>query len=276
MRLRRLLGRGTGKTAASDQDLSHFLHQLQERGTITPDQLLLVNRILRARDIEISEVMVPRLEMTTLSVEAPVEEIISTFRRSGFSRLPVYDQAPENIVGILHVRELLRVWDTRDRDLRAVEFIRLPAFIPGARRILDALRDFRKERISIAMVIDEYGSISGLVTMDDLLEEIVGELRDEFDREEKLVVPEEQGFYLVDPRVRLEELARILGIDLEMPEVRTVGGFILARLGRIPRRGERFRLGALDVEILAARQQKVEKVRLRKVEEEPDKPEVES
>jgi putative hemolysin len=271
---KRLLGRSGARNKPPVLDPSEYLRKLQERGLITRDQGLLVDRIVRARDIEVSEVMVPRLEMVTLSAGASVAEIIASFTRTGFSRLPVYDEAPENILGILHVREILRTWDCRDRDIRAVEFIRLPSFVPGTRKVLDALRDFRRERISIALVLDQYGSISGLVTMEDLLEEIVGELRDEFDQEEKLVVPREDGSYTVDPRLHLDELANLLGVQFDAPGVHTLGGLITSRLGRIPRKGEHFEIWPLAIEVLAGRQQKVEKVRLTKLTtpEEPGHP----
>jgi hemolysin (HlyC) family protein len=234
-----------------------------DHSLISSEQRQMLLSILEIGQIPIREVMVPRVDMVAVEAEAPIEEILYQFKLSGYSRLPVYDQTLENIIGVVYVRDLLRFWTKRREDLRAVEFIRLPHFIPSSKRVLDALREFRKQRISIAMVIDEYGALEGMVTMDDLLEEIVGELQDEFTQEERLYRKQDDGSFLVDPRWALEEMEKLFGVRLKQKDIQSVGGLVLTRMGRVPLKGEGIQVGRLEIEVTEATRQKIQRLVIR-------------
>jgi len=245
------------------EDVRTMVQKGFERSLFSSEQRQMLLSILDIGQIPIREVMVPRVDMVAVEAEATMEDILYQFKLSGYSRLPVYDGSLENIIGIVYVRDLLRFWTKRREDLRAVEFIRLPHFIPSSKKVLDALREFRKQRISIAMVIDEYGALEGMVTMDDLLEEIVGELQDEFTQDERLYRREEDGSTLVDPRMAVEDLEKVFGLKVREEGIQSVGGLVLTRMGRVPQKGEKIQIGGLEIEVVEATKQKIQRLVIR-------------
>jgi CBS domain containing-hemolysin-like protein len=260
-----LFGKKKGKPAdlPGIDDLRSMVQKGFEHSLFSSEQRQMLLSILEIGQIPIREVMVPRVDMVALEAEATIEDILYQFKLSGYSRLPVYDGTIENIIGVVYVRDLLRFWSKRREDLRAVEFIRLPHFIPSSKKVLDALREFRKQRITIAMVIDEYGALEGMVTMDDLLEEIVGELQDEFTQEERLYRKQDDGSYLVDPRWALEEMEKVFSIKLKEKDIQSVGGLVLTRMGRVPLKGEKLAIGPLGIEVVEATKQKIQRLVIR-------------
>jgi putative hemolysin len=161
----------------------------------------------------------------------------------------VFDDSPDNIIGVIHVKELLRFWHKPVKNLRAVEFIRLPHFFPGTMKVAAALTEFRKRRISVAIVLDEYGAPQGLVTAEDLVEEIVGEMRDELDRERRYHRPAADGSLIVDADMPLDQFRALTGCAIDS-RARTVAGLVLEQLQRVPSIGQRFRLGSARCEVI--------------------------
>jgi CBS domain containing-hemolysin-like protein len=244
-------------------DIRGMVQKGYELNLFSSEQRQMLLSILEIGQIPLREAMVPRVDMVAVEAEATVEDILYQFKLSGYSRLPVYDGTIENIIGVVYVRDLLRFWSKRREDLRAVEFIRLPHFIPSSKKVLDVLREFRRHKISIAMVIDEYGALEGMVTMDDLLEEIVGELQDEFTLDEKLYRRQEDGSFLVDPRWALEEMEKAFSIRLPDKDIQSVGGLVLTRMGRVPQKGEKLVIGHLEIEVVEATRQKIQRLVIR-------------
>ncbi len=200
--------------------------------------------------------------MTAVQAADKLSRVVEVFLKSGHSRLPVYQDSFDNIIGIIHIKELLRLWGRPVRHLRAVEFIRLPSFFPQSLKVAQALSEFRRRRISVGIVIDEYGAPAGLVTAEDLVEEIVGELSDELDREFRHYRLLEDGSYIVAAEMPLEKFSEAFGVRIDS-KAHSVGGWVLERLQRIPSPGERFSLSGLDWEVAEAIPSKVVKFRIR-------------
>lgn len=253
------------KKLPSMQEVRDMISEGAHRGLFSQEQRFMLLAILEIGQISLREVMVPKVGIVAVEANATIEDIIYQFKMTGYSRLPVYDGTMDNIIGVVYVRDILRFIGEKKKDLRAVEFIRLPHFIPASKKVLDALREFRKNKISIAMVVDEFGSLLGLVTLDDLLEEIVGELQDEFTQEEKLYRQQDDGSFLVNPRLSLEELEKVFGVVTNEEDIKSVGGLLLSRFGRVPEKGEKVEIQGLSFEIAEATKQKIQRVIVRKI-----------
>ncbi|MCU0606658.1 MAG: CBS domain-containing protein [Candidatus Edwardsbacteria bacterium] len=232
-----------------DLDALHvIISRAAVQGVVSGEVGRMLQRILSLSDRPLSAVMIPQAAVVAVAAGAGIGEIVDRYLQCGFSRLPVYDGTPDNIIGIIHVKELLRLWRRPAKRLTAVEFIRLPHFFPGTMTVAAALTEFRKRRISVAVVIDEYGAPQGLVTAEDLVEQIVGEMRDELDRERTYHQPAPDGSLVVDADMPLQKFRELTGCRAES-RARTVAGLVLERLQRIPPPGERFRIDALSCSV---------------------------
>ncbi len=247
----------------SEKDLREIIAQGEEEGIITEDEEEMISSIFEIGDTLVEEVMVPRVDIACVDIDTPLEALIRIFAEKGYSRIPVYEDTPDNIVGIIYMSEMFKFWGVHN-DLRAVEFVRLPYFVPSSKRVLDTIREFQAKRVSIAMVVDEYGGVCGMVTMEDLLEEIVGELQDELDLEEAPYLTLKDGSIVVDGRMDLEELNELLGTKLEAEDAHTISGLIFGRLERIPQKGELFAFDSLRLQVLEASKQRIHRVLIKK------------
>ncbi|GIX07355.1 MAG: hypothetical protein KatS3mg115_1758 [Candidatus Poribacteria bacterium] len=208
-----------------------------ERAAIEPQERDMIYRILEFPDTRVDEVMVPRTDMTCLEINTPFEECLRVIQETRFSRIPVYEGTIDNIVGILHLKDLIPLWGRTDIHLG--EIIHKPPFVvPESKRINELFAEFRRQRQHMAIVLDEYGGTKGLVTLEDLLEEIVGEIRDEFDREEVELVPLDERTYEIDARMHLSDLNEMLDLHLPEDSVNTLGGFLIELTGRVPQAGD--------------------------------------
>ncbi len=224
-----------------------------------------------ALDLEetiVREIMVPRLDLVALRAEATIAEAVKTANESGHSRFPAYEGTVDNIVGIIHVKDLLRkAWEGKwDEEVRNI--LRPPYFVPETKNAAELLREMQRQRIHMAIVVDEYGGTAGIITLEDLLEEILGEIQDEYDREEPLVREVTEGEYIVDGRLSIEDLEEIIGKELELEGIDTVGGLVYSKFGKVPEKGAHFQLEGFDFEVLSLLGRRIGKVRLRKIMEE--------
>ena len=186
------------------------------------------------------EIMTPRTDMIYLDVSTDLNDVLATVVEKGHSRIPVYEGNIDNVVGILHVKDLLRCWHEHEQEVRLADVLRPPLLIPETKRIDDLLQEFRAERTHMAIVLDEYGGTAGLVTIEDIIEEIVGEIQDEYDQEDGLIEELEDGIYQLDARIPIDEVNDLLAIALPSEESDSIGGFIVNYLGRVPQIGESF------------------------------------
>jgi magnesium and cobalt transporter len=196
----------------------------------------------------VKEVMVPRIDTVFLPLDVGRDELLEKVVSCGHSRIPVYSDTIDSVVGVLYAKDLLRVL-VKGGDFSLVDLVRKPFFVPESKRIDSLLKEFRRKRVHIAVVVDEYGGVSGIVCLEDIIEEIVGEIRDEFDEEREDVVRLGEGAWLCDARADLDDLNRETGLALPAQEFDTLGGYVFALFGKIPARYERASAGELDFTI---------------------------
>ncbi len=207
--------------------------EVEKFETLESEQKDMIRGIVELSDTMVKEVMVPRIDTVFLSVDTPQEELLEKIADSGHSRFPVYKDTMDNVIGILYVKDIVRSM-IKNKKFDTATILRKPFFVPESKRIDDLLRELRRRRVHIAVVIDEYGGVSGIVCMEDIIEEIVGDIQDEFDNEREDILQIGDGVYLCDARVNLDDLAEELHITLPIDDFDTLGGFVFDLFGKIP------------------------------------------
>jgi putative hemolysin len=239
----------------------------EEQGLIEGDERRLLQSIVDFGDTLVREVMTPRPDMVAIAADATYDELRALFREQEYSRIPVYNENLDNIVGFVFIKDLLRLDAPDSGEARLqpdlARFIRPATFVPETKRVAEMLKEFQRKQVQIAIAVDEYGGTAGLVTIEDLLEEIVGEIRDEYDVEVEPVVEEGDGAFVFSAKVNIDEVRDRLGVEIEPEGFETVGGYVLTRVGRVPAVGETFELDGLQVEVLEAERRRIHKVRMR-------------
>jgi CBS domain containing-hemolysin-like protein len=248
-----------------EREIQHIIDEGEERGLITRQEGRLIESIFEFRDTLVREIMVPRLEMVGVERDTPLDQIIALVLSCGHSRLPVFDGDIDHIKGILLAKDLLVFWQAPDTTWDPDRVLRPAYFIPESKKISDLLRDLVERKTQIAVVIDEYGGTAGLITLEDILEEIVGEIYDEYDRQEPRLVPQEDGSVLVDARLDVEELMD--HFDLERPEGKfeSVGGLLIHSLGRVPQVNDRVEITTLELTVISADERRAKQVQARRL-----------
>jgi CBS domain containing-hemolysin-like protein len=204
-----------------------------KKRAIKEDQEEMIRGVVELSATTVKEVMVPRTDTVFLSASATPEEMLSIIVENDYSRFPVYEETMDKVIGILHIKDVLRVLvDKEPFDVRAL--VRKPFFVPGSKHVDDLLVEFRRKKVHIAVVVDEYGGVSGVVCMEDIIEEIVGDIQDEFDHETEDVMQAGEGAWLCDARVNLSDLAKETKLDLPVDDFDTLGGFVFDLFGKIP------------------------------------------
>jgi magnesium and cobalt transporter len=234
----------------------------------------MLHSIFELGETIVREIMVPRTEMACCNIEASVAELLEAITSSGHSRIPVFRNTADEIVGIVHAKDLLHFWNTKASKVRIEDIMRKPFFIPEAMTLEQLLREFRRKRVHIAIAIDEYGGTSGLVTFEDLIEEIVGEVSDEYDQDEPRLVEEGDGVLLVDGRLNIEELEEYFGISITKEKFDTVAGWLSHLFGHVPKEGEEVLSESLKMRVVESDPRKIRKVRVEF--QEPETPETET
>ncbi|MEJ2720144.1 MAG: hemolysin family protein [bacterium] len=231
-------------------------------GVEETDERELMSSVFDFGDTKVREVMVPRIDVVAVDIHTSVPEAVDTIVEAGHSRVPVFDETIDRIVGIVHTKEILqRMVAGGNFSLRDV--VRDAYFVPESKMIDELLSEFKKRRSHIAIAVDEYGGTAGLVTLEDVLEELVGDIQDEFDAEEELIKVSDADSVICNARVRFDELKEATGVDLAEGEADTLGGFLYERIGRVPRVGEVFARGGLEFEILSVVRQRIDKVQIK-------------
>ena len=237
-------------------ELLEMLHDAHERNLIDADALSMIEGVFQVSDLCARDIMIPRSQMDVVDVARPIEEWMPMVLSTAHSRFPAVEGDRDKVIGILLAKDLLRYYAEDEFDLR--DMLRPAVFIPESKRLNVLLRDFRANRNHIAIVVDEYGGVAGLITIEDVLEQIVGDIEDEydFDEEEDNILPVKEGE--LGPRWRVKALTEIeqfnetLGSSLSNDDVDTIGGLVANHLGRMPRKGELFEIEHLRFEVLRA------------------------
>ena len=237
VRLRRLF-RGRPE-ASSEEELQGLIDASEQRGIIDEEEGDMLQSILELDETIVREVMVPRTDMVCVDAAEPFSLVLDAVLKSGHSRIPIYKENNDNIIGLVYAKDLLRYWGQPLDDIKLEEVLRQPFLVPESKLVSDLLKEFRETQVHIAIVIDEYGGTSGLVTIEDLIEEIVGEIRDEYDLEDEWLIEEPNGTILVDGRLNIEDFEEHFDIEVEREKFDTVGGYLVEHLGRVPGAGER-------------------------------------
>ena len=226
----------------------------------------LLRSVVDFGDTLVREVMTPRPDIVAIKADHTVRDLKTLVAQQEYSRIPVYRENLDNIVGLIVVKDLLQTeaWPALDQPVS--ELMRPAMFVPDTKRVAGLLREFQQRRDQLAIVVDEYGGTAGLVTIEDLLEELVGEIRDEYDTEAEPIVREGEDTFVFSAKVGIDDFAEALSLEIESDGFETVGGWVLARVGRVPAVSERFEIDGLGIEVLEAERRRIHRVRVIRLE----------
>ena len=250
----------TGRKRTTEQDINDFIEASEEEGLVNEEECEMIRSIFSLGTTIVREVMVTRTEMACVTVDATIRELLDIILACGHSRIPVYEDSIDNIIGLLYAKDLLKQWGTDEKSFSVRQIMRLPYFIPESKNLEQLLQEFKHKRIHLAIVIDEYGGTSGLITIEDLLEEIVGDIQDEHDREEPLLTVNPDGSVTADGRLPVEELEEHFDIQIERDSFDSVGGLVFHLTGKIPTAGDTIEGSGLSMKIIDADLRRVKKV----------------
>jgi len=239
-----------------------YIGTAEEEGLIEGEERRLLQSIVDFGDTLVREVMTPRPDIVAISEEASIGDLRALFREQEYSRFPVYKDSLDNIAGFIFVKDIFALGPGVQDTAPIRPLIRAAAVVPETKRVPELLTQFQRNQTQCAIVVDEYGGTAGLVTIEDLLEEIVGEIRDEYDVETEPIVDEGNGRYVFSGKVNVDAVAQRLNVEIEREGFETVGGYLLSHIGRVPAVGERFDVDGLSVEILDAERRRITKVRI--------------
>lgn len=250
-------------------DLQALIDVGAEAGILEEEEGALIHSIIEFGDTRVNEVMTPRTEIAALPLTATVREARDVIIDSKYSRLPVYKEQIDNIEGLIYVRDLLQCWPEGREDETIEALLRPVYFVPETKPAADLLKEMQKAHVQMAMVIDEYGGIAGLVTVEDILEEIVGEIEDEDIEHEEIVeiVEASDGYYDVPGSTEIGKIERLFEMEIEDDDFTTIAGLVISESGYVPRAGEHLNFRGLDVEVLEADDRRINRLRLRRAEE---------
>ncbi|MSM40651.1 MAG: CBS domain-containing protein [Geobacter sp.] len=257
----------SGRRKVTEEEIHELMDAGEEEGIINEEENAMIRSIFALGDTVVREIMVPRTDMGCIGLDSPVREALDTIIACGHSRIPVFEGTMDNIVGILYAKDLLKYWGMDEESISLKTIMRPPFFIPETKNLEELLQEFRKKKVHLAIVIDEYGGTSGLVTIEDLLEQIVGDIQDEYDAEEERLVEEPGGSVIVDGRLPIEDLEEHFGITVEREKFDTVGGYVAHLTGSIPVIGEVVTADRLLITVLAADERRVIRLRVDRLRE---------
>ena len=234
------------------EQLVDLLHSAYERNLLDADALSMMEGVIQVSERQVREIMIPRAQMDVIDISEPPEKFIPFVIQTAHSRFPVIDGNKDNIIGILLAKDLLRYYAGEEFDVR--DMLRPAVFVPETKRLNVLLRDFRSNRNHIALVVDEYGGVCGMVTIEDVLEQIVGEIEDEFDFDEAEdnIISDGRNHWRVKATTEIEDFNEALGTSFGDEDYDTVGGLVLKAAGRLPKRGDHITVGNLVFTVLRA------------------------
>lgn len=263
--LRRLLAWARPPGPPQDTEEILRLVELEETGApIEEEEREMIRGVIHLADRTVREIMVPRIDIVAVEVNASLDDVLRLITTRGYSRIPVYEDTIDNIVGVVYAKDLIRLLAQGTRaPIR--EVMRPPHFVPESKRVDELLAELRNSRVHIAIVVDEYGGTAGLVTIEDLLEEIVGEIQDEYDVEEATIERVAEDEAIVDARVSLDAVNELFDLDLESEDYDTIGGFVYHHLGKVPAPGDEFQADGLSLQVLSVAGRRIRKLRVRKL-----------
>jgi CBS domain containing-hemolysin-like protein len=241
-----------------------FISNAEEEGLIEGEERRLLQSIVDFGDTLVREVMTPRPDIVAVREDAAIADLRAVFAEQEYSRFPVYKENLDNIAGFVFIKDVFALGASAKDEAPIRPLIRHAVVVPETKRVPELLKQFQRQQTQCAIVVDEYGGTAGLVTIEDLLEEIVGEIRDEYDVETEPIVDEGRGRYLFSGKVNVDEVAQRLNVEIERDGFETVGGYLMSHIGRVPAVGEQFEMDGLTVEIVDAERRRINRVRITK------------
>ena len=256
---------GTQEVFVTRDEIEQFVKIGEESGALEASERRMIDGIIDFDETRVHEIMIPRTDMIALEAENTLAEAVKIFIEEGHSRLPVYEESPDNIIGILYVKDTLKNLLDSDLTCEVRNLLRKPIFVPETIRTAELLENMRREHIHIAIIVDEYGGVAGIVTMEDILEQIVGEIQDEYDQEAPEIQKLDDGSYLVQGGISLENLSEALGSDFESEDAESLGGLVLTLSGSFPEAGEIFQYGNWQIKVEALEDHRITLLNLSKI-----------
>jgi putative hemolysin len=245
------------------QDIKLLISAGEREGIIEEEKKEMIEGIFESSTTKVSEIMTPRIDMFTIETGTPIQEALKLIREKGYSRVPVFEENMDNIVGVLYAKDFLKILaEEETKKIKLKDLIREPLFTPESKKLDDLLKDFRKEKTHIAIVVDEYGGTAGLVTIEDVLEEIVGEIEDEFDRDGVLWKKEGPRIFLLDAKIEIDKANEELNLGIPEDDFETVGGFVIDLLGKLPKKGKVFTYKNKKIEVVDADERRIKTLRI--------------
>ena len=261
-----LPGRGLPKGPfVTEEEIRHLVDVAEEEEEIEQEERELIHSIFEFGDTVVREVMVPRTDMVAMPAEATLDQALETIVKVGYSRIPIYEGDTDNIIGVLYAKDLLRRSAQERVEEKVTSAARSPLYVPEQKKVAELLREMQEQRIHMAIVVDEYGGTAGLVTIEDLIEEIVGEIVDEYDQEEPLVEPIDENTMRVDAKMPIDEVNELFDVELPHDEWDTVGGLVFGLTGRVPSVGESVRYDSIELRTERVTGRRIQKVLVTRV-----------
>ena len=241
-------------------EVSEFLENARQSNVIDKDAQIMANKALRLGDTSVKEIMVPKVEMVTVGIDEPVSSYIDRVIQSGHSRYPVLGNAMDEVSGILLAKDLLPILSAGQTEFNIQDMLREANVVPETKKADSLLEEFKKDRSHLAIVVDEYGAIAGLVTIEDILEELVGEIEDEHDNEEEELIQISEYEYIADAKLDIESFEEHFALDVGDLDVETIGGLMITKLGVLPKVDDEISLGNMKLKVAVADKRKIKKI----------------
>lgn len=254
---------GPDTTAELEQEIQELLEEGEEQGLISVHEEKLITSIFNFRETRTSEIMTPSAEIVAAERSTPIAELIRLITEEGYTRIPIYRDTLDHIIGVLHAKDLLRVCGCGDDAPRDIETLIKPLpFIPESKPITELLREFQTNKNHMAIVTDEFGGVRGLITLEDVIEEIVGDIDDEYDHDESALKVVDDNTIIVDAKEDVEEVEQHFGLDMPEGPYESIGGLLILRLGKVPETGATLQEGPLTFKVLSADARRVKSVQV--------------
>src|SRR5579859_668323 len=253
----------------TEEELRLLVTVGEEEGILEEEETEMIHSIFEFADTTVREVMIPRIDMLTLESDATVDDAVDLALQGGFSRIPVYEESIDNIIGVLYTKDMLKQLREGHNSHPIRDLVRTAYFVPETKKLDDLLREIQQQRVHMVIVVDEYGSVAGLVTIEDLVEEIVGDIQDEYDREEKLYEKVNEDISIFNAKISIDEFNEIMDMDLDDSDYETLGGFLYAQLDKIPNVGDTITFHDMIFTVLTTRGRRITQVRVERVNKQP-------
>lgn len=245
----------------TEEELKTMVGVSEEEGVLEDVEKEMIFNVFDFADMQVKDVMVQRVDIVALDTEVTYDEVLNTIKTEQFSRIPVYNETIDDIIGILNVKDLIMAENAKS-DFKAKDYVREPFYTFEFKKITEVFNEMKKTRNPIAIVLDEYGGTVGIITLEDIIEEIVGEIEDEYDEEKNLIEVIKEDEYIVDGSAKLHEISELIGVNMESEELDSVGGLIIEELGRIPEDKEEVNINNLRFVVEELDKNRIKKVRI--------------